>query len=210
MSARVGRVAMRGLRAARRDAHKQGVTNRQRPRTEQHPFESWDDLRELADRIGPRLGPLVLFAAATGLRQANGSHSNYATSTTSTRRLRPPRLPQRPNQTPKTDASLRAVPLQQVALEALDALPKRSGSALVFPAPARRVPRPAQLPLPRLEARPARARPRARDRPPGHPQRDRNSRPRPHDGREMDAQEGVTPGAQPENSAISRTNAEAL
>ncbi len=47
---------------------KQGVTNRQRPRTERHPFESWDQLKALADRLGPQLGPLVLFAAATGLR----------------------------------------------------------------------------------------------------------------------------------------------
>ena len=36
---------------------------------------------------------------------------------------------------PKTDGSIRAVPLQAIALEALDALPGRNGSALVFPAP---------------------------------------------------------------------------
>jgi integrase len=36
---------------------------------------------------------------------------------------------------PKTDASFRAVPLQAIALEALDALPARNVSALVFPAP---------------------------------------------------------------------------
>jgi hypothetical protein len=36
---------------------------------------------------------------------------------------------------PKTDASFRDVPLQAIALEALDALPRRNGSALVFPAP---------------------------------------------------------------------------
>jgi integrase len=47
---------------------RQGITNRQRPRIEQRPFESWDDLRPLPDRLGRRLGPLVLFAAATGLR----------------------------------------------------------------------------------------------------------------------------------------------
>lgn len=36
---------------------------------------------------------------------------------------------------PKTDASIRAVPLRATALEALDALPRRTGTALLFPAP---------------------------------------------------------------------------
>jgi len=47
---------------------KQGVENRQRPRVEQRPFESWEQIRALGARIGPRLEPLVLFAAATELR----------------------------------------------------------------------------------------------------------------------------------------------
>jgi integrase len=37
-------------------------------RTEKRPFESWAQLDELAVRLGPRYGPPVLFAAATGLR----------------------------------------------------------------------------------------------------------------------------------------------
>jgi hypothetical protein len=73
---------------------KQGVENPQRPRIEQRPFESWDELHMLADRLGRHLGPIVLFAAATGFR----------------------------------------------------------------PSPTRRLPRPAQLPLPRLETRPTRPR----------------------------------------------------
>ena len=51
-----------------RNPAKQGVENRQRPRVEQRPFESWDELQRLADRLGRHLGPIVLFAAATGLR----------------------------------------------------------------------------------------------------------------------------------------------
>jgi integrase len=46
----------------------QGVDNPQRRRTEKRPFESWAELRRLAHHLGPRYGPLVLFAAATGLR----------------------------------------------------------------------------------------------------------------------------------------------
>ncbi|MGB0091933.1 MAG: hypothetical protein WBP81_05310 [Solirubrobacteraceae bacterium] len=47
---------------------KEGIENPQRPRIEQRPFDSWADLRQLADQIGPRHGPLVLFPAATELR----------------------------------------------------------------------------------------------------------------------------------------------
>lgn len=47
---------------------KQGVENPQRKRTEKRPFESWEQLEALAERLGPRLGPMVLFAAATGMR----------------------------------------------------------------------------------------------------------------------------------------------
>jgi integrase len=47
---------------------KQGVDNPQRRRTEKRPFESWEQLNEVAARLGPRDRPLVIFAAATGLR----------------------------------------------------------------------------------------------------------------------------------------------
>jgi integrase len=47
---------------------KPGLENPQRRRTEKRPFESWEDLEALAERLGPPLGPMVLFAAATGMR----------------------------------------------------------------------------------------------------------------------------------------------
>jgi hypothetical protein len=47
---------------------KQGVDNPQRRRIEKCPFESWAELDVLVTELGPRYGPLVLFAAATGLR----------------------------------------------------------------------------------------------------------------------------------------------
>jgi integrase len=49
---------------------KVGVDNPVRRRKEQHPFESWAELEALAAAIGPRYGPMILFAAATGLRPA--------------------------------------------------------------------------------------------------------------------------------------------
>ena len=47
-----------------------GVDNPVRRRKEQHPFESWAELEALATAIGPRYGPMIVFAAATGLRPA--------------------------------------------------------------------------------------------------------------------------------------------
>ena len=45
-----------------------GVTNPQRRPHQQRPFETWAELERVAQRLGQRTGPLVLFAAATGLR----------------------------------------------------------------------------------------------------------------------------------------------
>ncbi len=47
---------------------KVGVDNPVPVRREQRPLESWEDLRLLARALGPRYGPMILFAAATGLR----------------------------------------------------------------------------------------------------------------------------------------------
>ena len=113
---------------------KQGIDNPQRRRTEKRPFESWDELNALAAELGPRFGPLVLFAAATGLRPGEwmaleqrdidrGERVVYVRRAWRNGRLK----------CPKTDASIRAVPLQAIALAALDQLPAAPRSALVFP-----------------------------------------------------------------------------
>ena len=47
---------------------KTGVDNPQPPRREMRPFESAEQLEALAAELGPLYGPMVLFAAATGLR----------------------------------------------------------------------------------------------------------------------------------------------
>src|ERR671935_681876 len=60
---------------------KVGVDNLVRRRKEQHPFQSWAELEAIARAIGPRYGPMVLFAAATGCGRRSGSHSKNATST---------------------------------------------------------------------------------------------------------------------------------
>ena len=113
---------------------KLGIENPQRRYTEKRPFESWDELHVLADKLGPRLGPMVLFATATGLRPGEWlalEHRDIdrAAQVVYVRRtFRNGRI-----KTPKTKASVRAVPLQAVALAALDELTPTQNCPLVFP-----------------------------------------------------------------------------
>ena len=115
---------------------KQGVDNPQRRRTEKRPFESWAQLGELAVRLGPRYGPPVLFAAATGLRPGEWMAleqrdiDRQARVVYVRRALRNGRL-----KSTKTEGSIRAVPLQTIALAALDQLRADDESQLLFPSP---------------------------------------------------------------------------
>jgi integrase len=114
---------------------KHGVENPQRRRIEKRPFESWAELEAVAERLGPRFGPMVIFAAATGLRPGEWialEHRDidrelrvaYVRRAFSKGRLK----------CTKTEASVRAVPLQAIALDALERLPSGTAGALRFPA----------------------------------------------------------------------------
>jgi integrase len=111
-----------------------GVDNPTPRRKEQRPFESWAELEAIAGALGPRYGPMIIFAAATGLRPAEwvalekrdinrDERVVYVRRTFTRRELK----------LPKTEASLRAVPLQARALEALEKLAAGDDSPLVFP-----------------------------------------------------------------------------
>jgi integrase len=113
---------------------KLGVENPQRRSREKRPFDSRDELHALADKLGLRYGPMVLFAAATGLRPGESlalehrdidreSRVAYVRRTFRNGRLK----------TPKTKASVRAVPLRAIALAALDELTGEPGCPLLFP-----------------------------------------------------------------------------
>ena len=112
-----------------------GVENPQRRPTEKRPFESWDDVEAVATRLRGGLGPMVIFAAATGLRPGEWvalerrdldteSRVAYVRRSFGKGRLK----------CTKTEASVRAVPLQAIALAALDQLPTAGPSDLLFPA----------------------------------------------------------------------------
>ena len=113
---------------------KVGVDNPTPRRKEQRPFESWAELEAIAAALGPRYGPMIIFAAATGLRPAEWialekRDINRAERVAYVRRS----FTRRELKLPKTEASLRAVPLQTRAIDALERLPADGESLLVFP-----------------------------------------------------------------------------
>jgi integrase len=113
---------------------KVGVDNPTRRRKEQHPFETWTELEALAAAIGPRYGPMILFAAATGLRPAEWIALEKRDIDREERVVYVRRsFTRRELKVPKTEASMRAVPLQARALDALDLIRDANDSPLVFP-----------------------------------------------------------------------------
>lgn len=114
---------------------KHGVANPQRRRTEKRPFESWAELEAVATHLGPQAGPIVIFAAATGLRPGEwialerrdidlGERVVYVRRAYRNGRIKHP----------KTQASMRSVPLQDVALTVLEQIPVHEHTPLLFPA----------------------------------------------------------------------------
>src|ERR687891_463590 len=92
---------------------KVGVDNPVRRRKEQHPFESWKELEQLAKVLGPRYGPMILFAAATGLRPAEWIALEKRDVDRKERVVYVRRSFTRGElKFPRTEASMRAVPLQ--------------------------------------------------------------------------------------------------
>jgi integrase len=115
---------------------KQGVDNSQRRRTEKRPFESWQELDVLAAEIGPRYGPLVIFAAATGLRPGEWIALEHRDIDRDARVVYVRRAYRNGRvKMPKTEASIRAVPLQTIAQAALERLSANGSSPIVFPSP---------------------------------------------------------------------------
>jgi integrase len=88
------------------------VDNPQRRRTEKRPFESWEEVEAVAAKLGV-YGPLVVFAAATGLRPGEWLALEWR-DVDCEQRVVYVRRNYRNGRVkyPKTEASMRAVPLQ--------------------------------------------------------------------------------------------------
>ena len=115
---------------------KTGVDNPQPPRREMRPFESDAQLGALAAELGPRYGPMVLFAAATGLRPGEWIALEHRDIDRDNRLVHVCRAFRVNRLKPTKTNTARAVPLQHSALEALDQLPSpRGATSLLFPAP---------------------------------------------------------------------------
>ena len=112
---------------------KHGVDNPQRRYTEKRPFDTWAEIAAVAAKLGPLYGPMVIFAAATGLRPSElfGLEQRDVDRQAGVIYVRRAYANGRIKHT-KTRLSTRAVPLQAKALEALDRLPA-SGNPILFP-----------------------------------------------------------------------------
>lgn len=113
---------------------KQGVDNPQRRRTEKRPFDSWEELEAVATHLGPQAGPMVIFAAATGLRPGEWIALEHRDIDLEERVVHVRRAYRNGRiKYPKTDASMRSVPLQDVAVAALARIPANPNTPLLFP-----------------------------------------------------------------------------
>ena len=112
---------------------KRGVPNQLRRSKEKRPFESWQQIDAIAERLSPVYGPMVVFAAATGLRPSElfALEQRDIDRDLGVVYVRRAYANGRLKHT-KTRLSTRAVPLQAIALEALDRLP-RSENPILFP-----------------------------------------------------------------------------
>jgi integrase len=115
---------------------KSGVDNPRRQHPEKRPFESWAEINAVAEHLGPLYGPMVVFAAATGLRPGEWIALEHRDLDRAARVVYVRRaFAHGVLRSTKTRRSVRAVPLQAVALDALERLPARPETPLLFPAP---------------------------------------------------------------------------
>ena len=112
------------------------IRNPKPKRTEFQPFASWDELGAIAAELDPRFAAIPTFAAGTGLRPEEflaferRDVDRAAGVVTVERVFTQGRL----KPCGKTSRQRRRVPLRQRVLDALEALPRRLDSPLLFPA----------------------------------------------------------------------------
>jgi integrase len=116
-----------------------GIRNPKRKRHERRdvlPFDSWADVEAVADELDPRYRAIPFVAVGCGLRPEElfGLHRSDVD-----RKNRVLRINRRftggvLKEGGKTDGSVRAVPLRQIVLDALDAMPPRIDTPILLPA----------------------------------------------------------------------------
>jgi len=108
------------------------VPNPMHARAEFDPFESWEEVRALADELGP-YGPLVVFCVGTGVRpeEAFGADWTAIDLQAGVFTVHKAYAKGRLKTYTKTERSRRRVPLRAKVVAALQTLPDREG--IVFP-----------------------------------------------------------------------------
>ena len=128
--------AARGL--AKGDATA-GIKNPKRKREERapvHPFETWDEVEAIADEIDKRYRAIPIVLVGTGLRPEElfGLHRSDVDWDRKVVHVQRRFTQGLLKQGGKTPGSVRAVPLRQRVLNALDSLPPRIDTPILFPA----------------------------------------------------------------------------
>ena len=110
------------------------------------------EVEAISAELSPMYQPLPVFAAATGLRPEEWQALERRDVDRAAGLLNVVRTVSSGElvELGKTTGSVRQVPLSRRALDALDALPPRLDTPLLFPAAARRADEPRQLPPPRV------------------------------------------------------------
>ena len=117
-----------------------GIGNPKRKRHEReeiHPFESWDDVRGAADELDARYRAVPIVGVGCGLRPEElfGLHRADIDRSAGVLHVRRRFSGGELKQGGKTEGSVRTVPLRAVVVEALDAMPVRIDTPVLFPAP---------------------------------------------------------------------------
>lgn len=140
-SARSGRRSRGERRAAtRRVTQPRGWGNPKRKRHERgeiHPIEDWKQLRTVADELDPRYAAIPIVGVGCGLRPEElfGLHRADVDRGAGLLHVRRRFSGGELKQGGKTAGSVRTVPLRAIVIEALDAMPPRIDTPILFPAP---------------------------------------------------------------------------
>jgi integrase len=144
---------------------KRGVPNPARRCREQRPFDSWPQIRSLAERLGPTFGPMVVFAAATGLRPSELFALEQGDVDRRRRRPDLTRVCERRSQAPQDAAEQTRGSLAGDRARGARPATAAFSEPAALPERTRRLPRLPQLQPAPVEARPAGSRDRAAARP---------------------------------------------